>query len=96
MLEPFALGAEVVDLVEHSVEQRLGQGARCSDSLKLPDLTALALNPAPHALDFASDELDVRHLQASAKPLEQNKNDNATRLLARGPEFDFRCDFSAF
>jgi len=27
----------------------------------MPDLAALALNAAPHALDFTSDELDIRH-----------------------------------
>jgi len=35
-------------------------------ALKLADLVALPLDLNPHALDLASDELDVRHPQPSS------------------------------
>jgi hypothetical protein len=66
LLQPIALGAKVVDLVEHSVEQRLGRGGRYAGALQLPDLTALPLNLVPHALYLFPNELDVWHARPSA------------------------------
>jgi hypothetical protein len=61
LLQPVTLGAKVVDLVEHAVEQGLGRGARYPGALKLSDLAALPLDLVTHALDFATYELNVRH-----------------------------------
>jgi hypothetical protein len=76
-LQPVALGAEVVDLVEHPVEQRLGRDGGYAGALKLPDLTALPLNLATHVLYFAANELDVRHpsaLRHEGLQVEQKEN----------------------
>jgi len=50
--QPVTLGAEVVDLIENAVEQRLGRGARYADALKPHDLLALSQNLL-RALDAA-------------------------------------------
>ena len=60
--QSLALGAEVIDLVAHLVEERLGRGGGYAGMSKLHDLPALPVNPVPHALDLASDELDTRHV----------------------------------
>jgi hypothetical protein len=62
-LDAITLGAEVVDLVEHSLQQCLGGSARYSSPLKLLDFTPLSLDLVAHALDFGADELDIRHSQ---------------------------------
>jgi hypothetical protein len=49
--QPVALGAEVIDLVEHPVEQRLGRGGGQAVALKLHDLVAVPRNLQPRAQD---------------------------------------------
>jgi hypothetical protein len=66
LLEPVTLGAKVVDLVEHSLKQRLGRGAGYPGALKLRDLSALEQNLKAQTGDLASDRLDVRHPNPSA------------------------------
>jgi hypothetical protein len=60
--QSLALGAEIIDLVAHPVEERLSRGGGYSGVSKLHDLPALPVNPVPHALNFASDELDAWHV----------------------------------
>jgi hypothetical protein len=88
LLEPVALGAEIVDLVEHPIEKRLGRVAGYPGALKLRDLSALEQNLKPQTGDLASDKLDVRRL--SPRPLDQNTQSNAREADHRRAAAVFR------
>jgi hypothetical protein len=60
--QSLALSAKAIDLVAHLIEECLGRGGGYSGVSKQQDLPALPVNPVPHAIDFAFDELDTRHL----------------------------------
>jgi hypothetical protein len=44
-----------------SIQQSLGRCGWNARPLELPDLTALAVDLKPHALDFSPNVFDVRH-----------------------------------
>src|SRR5581483_1773639 len=60
-LQPVPFGTKAIDLVEHSLEERVGRGSRYPRPLKLRDFLALAAYLDAHALDFTPDEFNVRH-----------------------------------
>ena len=60
-LQPVALGAKLVDLVEHPFQQGVSRGAGYSGMLKLPDVTAQSLDLTAHVLDISTNEIDVWH-----------------------------------
>ena len=64
-LQPVALGAKLVDLVEHPVKQGVSRGAGYSRMLKLSDVTAQSRNPTSPVLDVSTNEIDVRHVPNS-------------------------------
>jgi hypothetical protein len=61
-LETITFGAEFIDLVEHTIEQRFSRCCRNAGALQLPDLAALTVNLRAHALNLATDEIDIRHV----------------------------------
>jgi hypothetical protein len=60
-LEPIAVGAKSVDLVEHAIQEGFRRRRGYSRPLQLPDLAALPMDLCPHPLDFAPNMIDVRH-----------------------------------
>jgi len=64
-LQPVALGAKLVDLVEHPVKQGVSRGAGYSGMLKLSDVTAQSRNLTAAVLDVSTNEIDVRHVPNS-------------------------------
>ena len=64
-LQPVALGAKLVDLVEHPVKQGVSRGAGYSGMLKLTDFTAQSLNLTTPVLDVSTNEIDLWHVPNS-------------------------------
>jgi hypothetical protein len=60
-LEPVALGAESVDLIQHSIQESVGRFGRYPCPLQLLYFAALPVDLRPHPLDFAANMLNVRH-----------------------------------
>ena len=71
-LQPVALGAKLIDLVAHPVEQDFSRNGGYSGMLKLPDLTAQSLNLTAHALNIGTNEIDIRQVP-TPEYREQNK-----------------------
>jgi hypothetical protein len=57
-----AFGAQVVDFVQHPVEQGLRRACRYPGALELPDLASLPMDLRAHAFDLATNKIDVWHL----------------------------------
>jgi hypothetical protein len=64
-LEPVALGAKLIDLVEHPFQQGVSRGAGYSGILKLTDFTAQSLNLTTPVLDVSTNEIDLWHVPNS-------------------------------
>src|SRR6516165_8568462 len=60
-LQLVALGAKLVNLVEHPFQQGVSRGAGYSGISKLPDVTAQSSNLTAAVLDVSTNEIDVRH-----------------------------------
>jgi hypothetical protein len=73
-LQPVALGAKLVDLVEHPVKHGVSRGAGYSGTLKLSDVTAQSRNLTAAVLDVSTNEIDVRHFPNPVAALEHNVN----------------------
>jgi hypothetical protein len=67
--EPVSFAAQLINLVEHSFQERF---CRCSGNpspLKLADFAALTLNLGAHSLDFVPDSLKLHRVLARPKPV---------------------------
>jgi hypothetical protein len=91
-LQPVALGAKLVDLVEHPFEQGGSRRAGYSGMLKLPDVTAQSRNLTAAVLNISTNGIDVRHTPTSGRTkqlptskIEQSMNRmQAARFSRRG------------
>jgi Protein of unknown function (DUF3072) len=66
--EAVSLRAKAIDLVEHPLKKGLGCRCRNPCPLQLKDFFSLPSDLGAHALDFAPDEINVRHFS----PLKRN------------------------
>ena len=72
-LQPVALGAKLVDLVQHPVKQGVSRGAGYSRMLKLSDVAPKSHNLSAAVLNVRTNEIDVRHVPNSLA--EQNNSE---------------------
>jgi hypothetical protein len=59
LLEPIPLGAEVIDLRQHSRQQKLSRCSRYAGALELQDLLTLLSELGAHVLDFGTDAIQA-------------------------------------
>jgi hypothetical protein len=59
--QPVPFGAQLIDLIEHPVEQSLCRAGWYPRALELPDLTPLPVHLSPHAFDIAPNEINIWH-----------------------------------
>jgi hypothetical protein len=63
-LEPISLRTELIDPVEHPLQQGLGGGRRYASLLERKNLPPLAPDLCTPALDLGADEVNVWHIHA--------------------------------
>jgi hypothetical protein len=63
--EPVSFGTELIDPVEHSLEKRFGGQCRYSGLLERKNFPPLPPDLHAPALDFSSEEVNVRHVPPS-------------------------------
>jgi hypothetical protein len=63
-LEPVTFCTELVNPIEHSLQERFSRGRRNARLLKLPNVPALTVNLEPHSFDLCPDMIKLHHVLA--------------------------------
>jgi hypothetical protein len=67
-LEPVTFCTELVNPIEHSLQERFSRGRRNARLLKLPNVPALTVNLEPHSFDLCPDMIKLHHVLARQWP----------------------------